>query len=411
MAVSVVLNGPFWNPLQPVARSAATATGALLRVVARILVLLGLMVGLYWSAATFDEEQSLPHDPGGYSSGGVTVALLASAALTEFAGRRLVRRRRRLVLFLRRFGYDDATRAVLAATESVGRTWRVVTLDDASIQPVGTAPLLQRSISGLTRTAAGVRRVRSFTANLAGKAYALALIGAAVAAVLLWDDVSGEEAMGWLAAAGDTVGRGAETWLRPLLIGVAVAAVVWVVSMVTMGLVGVGSRSLDTARKFSYLAVGNEADIEQTCARLAARERAVFNPRLMVARVDSTVWQPTVARLGGMSDALLFDVSKPSENLVWEMETLLGEHADRCVFIGELDTLRRYMDRTMDRTARSGRRAGHARFELLAVAPDSPLGQVERLLDGRKVIGYQCDARGLRRFRRALRAVLESLPG
>jgi hypothetical protein len=44
------------------------------------------------------------------------------------------------VLFLRRFGYDDATGAVtFAVTRTIGNTWRLVTLDDAEIAPLGVA--------------------------------------------------------------------------------------------------------------------------------------------------------------------------------------------------------------------------------------------------------------------------------
>src|SRR5215470_6779222 len=42
-------------------------------------------------------------------------------------GRRLLRGRRRLVLFLRRFGHAEATDAVSAACSRIGRRWRLVT--------------------------------------------------------------------------------------------------------------------------------------------------------------------------------------------------------------------------------------------------------------------------------------------
>lgn len=58
---------------------------------------------------------------------------------------RLIRGARNLVLFLRRFAYSEATRVVtFAASGALGRSWRVVTLDDGAIAPVGVA-------SGTTR--------------------------------------------------------------------------------------------------------------------------------------------------------------------------------------------------------------------------------------------------------------------
>ncbi|MEW8102774.1 MAG: hypothetical protein AB2785_13535, partial [Candidatus Thiodiazotropha endolucinida] len=46
----------------------------------------------------------------------------------------LIRGRRRLVLFLRRFGYDEATEALsFAAASTMGQRWRLVTLDDTTV--------------------------------------------------------------------------------------------------------------------------------------------------------------------------------------------------------------------------------------------------------------------------------------
>ena len=55
-------------------------------------------------------------------------------------GLRLLRRNRTLVLFLRKFGYDDAQSAVtFAVLRTIGASWRVVTLDDAEMAPIGVA--------------------------------------------------------------------------------------------------------------------------------------------------------------------------------------------------------------------------------------------------------------------------------
>ena len=53
-------------------------------------------------------------------------------------GLRLLRRNRTLILFLRRFGHDDAQSAVtFAVLQTIGAFWRVVTLDDAEMTPIG----------------------------------------------------------------------------------------------------------------------------------------------------------------------------------------------------------------------------------------------------------------------------------
>ena len=64
-------------------------------------------------------------------------------------GLRLLRGQRRLVLFLRRFGYGDATKAAtFAAAKTIGRSWRLVTLDDASVAPLGVPTGTRRLVVG-----------------------------------------------------------------------------------------------------------------------------------------------------------------------------------------------------------------------------------------------------------------------
>lgn len=70
----------------------------------------------------------------------VRVAWLIAAlgsVLCAVVGVRLVRGNRRLVLFLRRFGHSQATAALTYAATTIGRSWRLVTLDDAQIAPIG----------------------------------------------------------------------------------------------------------------------------------------------------------------------------------------------------------------------------------------------------------------------------------
>lgn len=115
----------------------------------------------------------------------------------------------------------------------------------------------------------------------------------------------------------------------------------------------------------------------------------------MIVKVESPVRRATMARLADACDTILFDVSNPSDNLVGETETLLAKHADSCLHIGQLDTLRRHHGLHVERRIMS---------------PDTPVTRVDRLLDGRTVVSYRSDPAGLPRFRRALRAGLERCP-
>ncbi len=59
----------------------------------------------------------------------------------------LMRGRRGLVLFLRRFGHREVTETVtFAVSKTTGRSWRMVTLDDSAIAPVGTATRTLRTL-------------------------------------------------------------------------------------------------------------------------------------------------------------------------------------------------------------------------------------------------------------------------
>src|SRR5688572_25361809 len=80
-----------------------------------------------------------PTDPDAWPEPDVPVReiVIAWAIATPIAiagmrgGLRLTRRNRRLVVFLRRFGYDEAQAAVtFAVVRTIGASWRVVTLDD-----------------------------------------------------------------------------------------------------------------------------------------------------------------------------------------------------------------------------------------------------------------------------------------
>ena len=66
-------------------------------------------------------------------------------------GLRLLRGERDLILFLRRFGPSDTTKAVtFAARKTVAGSWRLVTLDDAQIAPLGIGAGTRRAYSAVT---------------------------------------------------------------------------------------------------------------------------------------------------------------------------------------------------------------------------------------------------------------------
>ena len=127
---------------------------------------------------------------------------------------------------------------------------------------------------------------------------------------------------------------------------------------------------------------------------LAAESRKIFAPRLVVLRVASEVWQQTVMRLASAGSLTIIDVSEPTENLLWEIQALTERFGPRCVFVGQ-------SDRVAGLTGSSE-----------TVPPRGPINErLLRLLDGREVLAYMTNRRGMRRFARALRARLLELSG
>ena len=115
------------------------------------------------------------------------------------------------------------------------------------------------------------------------------------------------------------------------------------------------------------------------------QSRTVFGARLSVLTVSSAIWQETVTGIAELSAIPLIDISEPTENVLWEVEELVRRFGDRCVFIGAYDRLQ----------------------ELTTREPDPLMERLSTFLDGRQVLGYKSDARGRKRFVRALGSTLE----
>ena len=157
MAVRIVLDGP--------SRGAGPRLGRVLAVVAGLPLVVAGVAGLYGIILIGIFLVYVSPGPAKDQRDAIlTGAVCAAAALAGLGlGLRLLRGRRRLVLFLRRFGFDDATRAVsFAAAGAIGRSWRLVTLDDDKVRAVGGAsgPRRLAGVTALTRAgAAGLRGV------------------------------------------------------------------------------------------------------------------------------------------------------------------------------------------------------------------------------------------------------------
>lgn len=288
----------------------------------------------------------------------------------------LVRGKRRLVLFLRKFGFTGATQAVtFAVVKALGRNWRLVTLDDAEVAPVGT------------------RRRMHWLAIVAG------LIAVVVIAWgLFWvfgggfDTLMGNTAKG--AMKGATLRDFLPKLFAAIIIMIVVGAIILLFILVPVSFAAAVAifawtsyGAIRRAESAKTVPIATEAHLEQTALGIAERSRRIIGPRLVVAKVASSIWQPTVRRLASASSAVIIDISQPTDSLLWEIETLRQEMRSRCILVGDQDRLRS-----------------------MTAGGSSPQARLLRLLDGEQVLAYPTDKRDLRRFARSLHARLEALP-
>lgn len=335
-------------------------------------------------------------------------------------GLRLLRRNRRLVLFLRRFGHDEAQSAVtFAVMRTIGASWRLVTLDDAEMAPIGVP-------TGTRRLFLGGRFIsRSILAvgNLAGlRAFPFLLLAMwIIVGIALIDPALDYARTGitswdrWADALEPylTILASVLEWhwpidtVAPTLPGIF--ALLAMASMVSFGVLiatmaaliaalplstvlfflSESAATVREAEQSKTVAVSSAGDIDQAAFAIARRSRQVFGPRLVVLRVASSVWQQAVRRLARLSSLRLIDISEPTENVLWEVEELLVQSGERFVLIGQYERVAALARRDGEHTPAARRLAA--------------------LLHGREVLAYTTDRRGLRRFARGLRSLLLAL--
>ena len=284
-------------------------------------------------------------------------------------GRWLLRGRRRPVLFLRRFGFVGATEALtFALTNAIGSSWRLITLDDHAVSPLGTSSRLRWT-------------------TLAGITLSVLL----PAALFLWFWFIGFDQ---IAKSNDSHAQGLGQVLGNLLVTFVLLVVVFLVIIffallfLILGVFSLGSYiAVRRAERSKRIAVTTAAQLEPVSRSVARRVRRVISPKLVVVRVADSVWQDAVRRLATISAAIVIDVSEPTRNLLWEVSTLRSELRLHWVLVAE-----------------------EGRLQQWTAAVESELNQkLLSLLDGESVLAYSGERAERKRFARALRNRLEAL--
>ena len=344
--------------------------------------------------------RSYRHTQHFWSSGGkgtvvVFVALvIALLVVPWFVGLRLVRGSRRLVLFLRRFGYTDATDALtFAALTTMGRSWRLVTLDDAAVAPVGISQGMAKFAAAGEFSWVWFGRARKRVGFLVRLALGVGLAGMALVAGHTYIRHHSELTMVQAAVGYHHRARhsgDAGTFRIFLIVAIAAVAAAVVFTLVALILMTVFrpwhrfSATLQRAEQAKVTRVMSPPDVLNVAGAVRKQARKVFSPRLMVLNVDSAVWKTTVKTVANLAAVVLIDVSVLTENLLWEIAEVAEDPSTVCVLVGHAEGLR-----ALD-------------------VIDTPLEQrLVELLDGRTILAYEKGEQGMTRFANALRATLE----
>jgi hypothetical protein len=337
---------------------------------------------------------------------------MAIAAVALRSGLWFVRRDRGVVLFLRRFRYDDATRVVsFAVSTTIGSRWRIVTLDDAEITPMGASEAARRlfAVGGVAW-----RRFSSLSMALGLRLFPAVVMAAWLVVALevfiapSWNAFlnSGTAERYMHALTAVVLNRSPPiTDIGPSLPGIfallvtvgtgafVIMIITGVAALFAVPLAGViaflssSARAVDAAERAKTIDVCNVDELDHVANDITTRQRTVLIPRLTVLRVSPEIWQLAVQRIAASAGLVVIDVSEPTENVLWEIAELQPAFGARCIFIGQHDRLR----------------------ALAAVqhAPDGSLHErCMRVLHGRAILAYTTDIGGSERFARALGVTL-----
>ena len=417
MSVTVVQDYPRRHRARRLRRWIGTLAGSVMVFVALVasIVVLPSVFYLFFYVYGIVEGERFVDIP--VSNADVLLAAAVSITITVVGlkvGLRLVRGNRKLVLFLRRFGYGDATRvATFAAAKTIGRSWRLVTLDDAAVAPLGMPAGTSRLVRGAGLIRQGFMVAATFVTELCP--FSLGAPWFIVGLAFLQMEIQGLDigdsfepyarvyvsvmegripfdAMGPNLVGAFAVAATLCMFTLLALLVVFVASLVVILLSVPFSLLDFASGAVRTADKSTTRHVDNAQEIDKMAKALASESRKIFAPRLVVLRVASEVWQQMVMRLASAGSLTIIDVSEPTENLLWEIQALTEQFGPRCVFVGK-------SDRVAALTGSSE-----------TVPPRGPIVErLQRLLDGREVLAYMTNRRGMRRFARALRSRLLEL--
>ena len=379
MAVDIILDFPRHDALARAGRGIIAFIGAVLVLVAVVASALPILV-LSLTVASLVSGKELPE----FDAELVRPLAVATAIMIVgfTIGLKLVRGRRRLVLFLRRFGFVPATRLLsFAVARAAGRRWRLATLDDLQVAAVGVQ-----------------KRVRW----IAGSVGLIGLTIIVLGAIWIFGGAFDRFLTDAMDQATQTTGNPIDdlgaaiggAFAGAIVAGIVLAFVVLVMSLFgATTLFAVGSyRSVRRVERSRAREIRSEPEIVPTVRSVSRGARKTFGARLVVVRVNSAIWKPVVAELARNSSGIVIDVSQPTENLLWEVAAIKPHFGSRWILVGRRDQVSGWAS-----SATSGDQG-------------APAAQLAEILDGEQILAYESEDRSaMKRFAKGLRSKLEEL--
>lgn len=301
-----------------------------------------------------------------------STAMFLLAAIVPYCALTLAAGRKQCVLYLRKFGLEDARVLISKViTDGLGRRYRVITLDDSAFLPI-EVPRFEKRMSRYLFPAIGCQPVAAI----------LLMFGLGIG---LWMtngiSLSGAGVIGLLAA------------MSVFLILPVALPFIGVVAVISSSLLMHRRR----VRKRSRVTVDTKDDVWRCCGLVKSmsgwrRSLAFMAPQASVVTTAEDCWQDAVLELSQNVSAVLIDVSSPTFNLAWELRTLLRDDAPPSVLIGDAEKVRSW-----------------AAAAETADPMSSPLPEARRLLRDRPVLLYDTsDRRSGRRLKRGLTTILDN---
>jgi hypothetical protein len=309
----------------------------------------------------------------------------------------MCRYRRRPVLYLRRFGDTDSTGLVSDAVFEIGSSYRMITLDDQSVAPIGhrrRTTFTARVLFALGRGYLHLVGTGNETIGKAIKFFAWCL-GISLAILFFTSDGSFGQRIsqsvsqhGWFHDVFDAFGI--ITGILIIIIFARLAGfAAGLATLPASFIVGMaGMQVLETEKWLQKLSVNSAKDLRNGMALIKRYSGRALTVRFSVLKVDSFLWKQTVRAVMEECGLALLDISDITANMLWEIEEL-ESHSTAVVLVGAADKVDDVLYRPTD---------------------DFSLMMARELLDGRRVLTYTTDPAGRRTFVRELRASFDSLP-